>query len=267
MNDVIDQFVSNFNAGEFIKVILPMGIVCFVLGLLFRLIFGKKSNLNRAITASIAILICYVVSLIVYGFEPRLGQLVHSLPLVTLEGSVVTVASFAGLDLPGICNLLFPVVVLSFVVNLLETLLPKSKNVLLWLATRLALLVLSMVGYMLAMTLINTLVPAAWLQWLPMLLLGVLALSFLLGALKLLLGLVLSAINPIIAACYAFFFGHSVGKSMSRSLLTTLILTVSILALHHFGYSQLDLAGIDPGVYAPGGALLLVIWYLICLIF
>lgn len=267
MNDVIDQFVSNFDAGEFVKVILPMGLVCFALGLVFRLLLGKKSSLNRAITSSIAIIVSYVTVLISHSFEARLDNVVNALPLITLEGTTVTVGTFAGLDIPGICRLLFPVVILSFVTNLIEYMIPKGKNIFLWLLTRVLVVILSVSGYILAMTLLNFLVPAQWLQWLPMLLLAVLGLSFLLGVLKLLLGLVLSAINPVIAACYAFFFGHSVGKSMSRSLLTTLVLSGLVLLLNHLGYTQLDLAGIDPGVFAPGGIIMLIVWYIICRIF
>ena len=122
-------------------------------------------------------------------------------------------------------------------------------------------------GYLLVLYLLQTLVPAQWLSWLPMILLGILALSFVLAALKLVLGLVLAAVSPIIAGLYAFFFGQSVGKSMSRSLLTTLVLTVCVLALEHFGYTRIDLAGIDPEVFAPGGLAILVIWCVICRIF
>lgn len=267
MPDFIDQIISNFNAGDFLRVILPVGLVCFALGLLIRLILGKKSNLNRAITACAAILVCYILVLIAHGYFPQLGKLVHSLPFITLEGTVVQLQSFEGLDLPGICQVLFPAVLLSFVVNLLESVLPKAKNVFAWLITRLLVVVASMAGYLLVLYLLQTLIPAQWLSWLPMILLGILALSFVLAALKLVLGLALAAVSPIIAGLYAFFFGQSVGKSMSRSLLTTLVLTVCVLVLEHFGYTRIDLAGIDPEVFAPCGLAILVIWYVICRIF
>jgi hypothetical protein len=54
---------------------------------------------------------------------------------------------------------------------------------------------------------------------------------------------------------------------MSRSLLTTMVLSGLVLLLNHLGYTQLDLAGIDPGVFAPGGIIMLIVWYIICRIF
>ena len=51
---------------------------------------------------------------------------------------------------------------------------------------------------------------------------------------------------------------------MSRSLLTTLVLVGLVLLMRYLGYTSLDLATIDPEIFAPGGIIMLVVWYVIC---
>ena len=263
-SSILDSIVTHLDAVDFIQVILPLGLGCFALGLVFRLLFGKRSNLNRAVIAAVAIIVSYVIALFARGYLPELGVVVNGLPLITLEGTVVSINGFAGLDIQQLCDVLFPVVVLSFVANVAETMIPKGKNVFLWATGRILVVLISIFGYLLVMHLINTLVPAQWFPWVPEALLAILVLSFVLGSIKLVLGLALAAINPIIAACYAFFFGNQVGKSMSRSLLTTLVLVGLVLLMRYLGYTSLDLATIDPEIFAPGGIIMLVVWYVIC---
>ena len=96
-----------------------------------------------------------------------------------------------------------------------------------------------------------------------MILLGILVLMLLLGALKLLVGIALTAVNPIIAAFYTFFFASMVGKQISKAVVTTGILCAIVAVLNHFGFVVISLSLLALPVLLPVIIVLAGIWYLI----
>ena len=85
----------------------------------------------------------------------------------------------------------------------------------------------------------------------------------LLGVLKIVLGLVLATVNPIIAGLYAFFFSHRIGKMLSRAVLTTVILSALVLVLEHVGLTAISISSAVLAAYIPLLILLLVLWYIL----
>ena len=96
-----------------------------------------------------------------------------------------------------------------------------------------------------------------------LILLGILILMLLTGALKLLLGLILSTVNPLIGALYTFFFANIVGKQVTRSVFTTAILAGVLALLHDLGIASLSLSREAMVAYIPFLLILLPIWYLV----
>ena len=97
-----------------------------------------------------------------------------------------------------------------------------------------------------------------------MILLGILVLMLLTGALKFLLGLVLATVNPLIGALYTFFFANIVGKQITRSVLTTAILSGALVLLQDLGITSLSLTQEATVAYSPFLLLLIPVWYLVC---
>ena len=88
-----------------------------------------------------------------------------------------------------------------------------------------------------------------------------LALMLLTGALKILVGVVIGTVNPLIGALYTFFFANVIGKQITRSVLTTIILSLLIFALEHLGISTISISLESLMLYIPYGAGLLGLWY------
>ena len=93
--------------------------------------------------------------------------------------------------------------------------------------------------------------------------LSVLVAFLLMGIINFLLGLVLTATNPILGAIYTFFFSTLVGKQLSKAVFTTAILTAVVFLLEHLGIGMLLIAQTALLAYIPAIALILVLWYLI----
>ena len=154
-------------------------------------------------------------------------------------------------------------VILAFLVNLLDSFMPKGKHVLTWYLLRCATIVLSMAALTFVNWLIATYAPVALSTYAPMILLGILVFMLLLGVMKLLLGVVLAAVNPVIAAVYAFFFSHRIGKMISKAVLTTIILCLLVFALGQIGFISIAISADALISYIPVVIALIIIWYVV----
>ena len=243
-----------------------IGIACavlLVLGFLGRVLFGKRSDLNHAISSTIGILSVYILGVFLYGTSHVLSGLLASLPFVAVQDGMLALFSFTAAEFPEICAMLVRMIMLAFLVNLLDIVLPKGKNLFTWLLFRLITVLLAVLCQGLIVWLSETYLPAALIQYAPMILLGILAAMLLLGALKLLVGIALATINPIIGALYTFFFSSLVGKQLSKAVLTTILLSLLVHALNYMGYTVISLVGISLLTLLPVILVLLALWYLV----
>ena len=83
------------------------------------------------------------------------------------------------------------------------------------------------------------------------------------GGLKIVVGAVLSTVNPLIGAFYTFFFATLVGKSLTKAILTTAILAAIVLALTYVGVGAVSIAAAALVAYIPLLLVLLVVWYIV----
>jgi hypothetical protein len=89
-------------------------------------------------------------------------------------------------------------VILCFVVSLADRLLPRGKNLFVWLFFRVATVCIGLLAHLFVSGLLLQLLPEGISQFAPMVLLGVLLLMLLTGALKIPIGVLLTTVNPII---------------------------------------------------------------------
>ena len=250
------------NASFFTNMAIIFGII-LILSIIGRFIFGRQSGLNHAVSSGIGILFLYLLGILLYGTNTRFSGLLASLPFVAVKDGVLAVFSFHSAAWQESCSMVVRMIMLAFFVNLLDALLPKGKNLLMWLLFRLITVFSAVLCQALIVWISVEFLPDVFVVWAPIILLGILVVMLLLGALKLLVGIALTAVNPIIAAIYTFFFSNFVGKQLSRSVLTTLLLSVLVIALNHLGIVAISLIGIAWTSLLPVILVLLAIWYLV----
>ena len=251
---------------DIISVLKFIGILAvgtLLLGLFGRVALGKRSSLNHAVSSVMGILFIYIATIVIRTFNP--GDLVRylsPLPFAVFYDDTFVV-SMAGYSFPAICSEILSMVILAFLVNLLDTFIPKGKKVLGWYLWRFLSVLLAMALHYIVTWAFNAYLPDLLVTYAPMILLGTLVTMLLLGVLKVLLGLVLAAVNPLIAALYTFFFANAIGKQLSKAVLTTVLLCIIIYALEYFGYCAITLNTVVLGNCIPLVAALLVLWYLV----
>jgi len=267
MDQIISTIQSLLPAGvdisSLFSSVLTLCTISLVISLIARFVFGKKSNLNRSISSAINILFIYVITVAVHSLGVNLTFLISPLPFISLEGDYLHILNLLNAEHGVICDQILSMIILAFLANLADGWLPEGKKVISWFFFRCISVLLAMVLHLIATAVINALVPEGLMTWAPTVLLCLLVLMLAVGALKLLVGIILATVNPIIGALYTFFFANVVGKMLSKAILTAGMITAIILVLNYFGISSILVAASALLAYIPFLVILLIIWYVI----
>lgn len=246
------------------KFLLIFAAASLVLGSLGRLILGKRSSLNHAVSSAMGILFIYALTIIIYTFQPwNLAELLSPLPFMVFGGEYMMLIPFQGASVSVLCHEILSMIILAFLVNLLDTIIPKGKGIGVWYLLRFLTILLAMGLHILADWAFDTYLPNVLVTYAPVILLGVLAGLLLLGILNLVLGAVLAIVDPIMGAIYTFFFSNIIGKQLTKAVGTSVILCGLFFLMHYFGYTLISITYGALLTYIPFGLVLLILWYLI----
>lgn len=243
---------------------LFFGAFSLILGVLSRVVLGKRSSLNHSLSSAIGILFIYALTIVVYTFKPwNLETLLSPLPFVTFSGEYLIIFPIADAHFPALCSEVLSLIILAFLVNLLDTYFPKGEHILSWYVLRFLTVIISMLLHLIARWAIKTYLPGVLVTYAPTILLILLAFLLLSGILNLILGLVITMANPFMGAMYTFFFSNVIGKQLSKAIFSSAILCAVVYLLEHFGYTVICITSAALMAYIPLVILLLVLWYLI----
>jgi hypothetical protein len=255
---------DDFTISSSVKFILILFAAVMIMACIARLSLGKGSELNQAISAAMGILFIYMLAVVVYSFHPEnLSRFLSPLPFVSFTNDSLVLFSFRDNDFLTVCAEILSMLILAFLVNILDAKIPKGKNILSWYLLRLLTVLLAMILHYIITYLFNTFMPDALVTYAPIILLGNLVVLLSVGVLKVILGVVLTAVNPIIGAIYTFFFATMLGKQISKATLTTVLLIAVVLLLKYLGYAVISIASAALLAYIPLVIILLVLWYVI----
>lgn len=253
-----------FDISNFLTAALLFAAGSLVLGYLGHLFFGADSPLSNAVSSAIGILFIYIatVAVIIVGGElERFQQFLSPLPFVSIENEEVHLLLLAEVSHSVLCQQVLSMVILSFLVNLLDTWLPRGEHVLTWFFWRCVTVVLSILAHWFITGVFNAYLPEVIAQNAPTILLGILVLMLAVGALKFVVGAAIAMVNPIIGALYTFFFANVIGQQLSKSVLSTALLTALVWGLNELGITVLSVSAAALLAYLPFLAVLLVVWY------
>ena len=264
MPDLSQYIPTQMDLGSTLKFLAMFTAGFLLLGILGRMLLGRRSGANHALSSAVGILFIYAVSVAIYAFQPwNLKDLISPLPFTAFSGEYLVLFPLRSAELNSVCFELVSMLILAFLVNLLDSLLPQGKSVLGWYFLRFVTVILAMLAHLLVRWGIASYMPGVLLEYAPMILLGVLGVMLALGVLNLLLGLVLTVANPILGGIYAFFFSNLVGRQLTRAVGTTAVLTGLVYLMEHFGITALCITQSALISCAPLLLVVLILWYLI----
>jgi len=263
MENIIAYFGSlNIDFSTYATAVLILLVGSILLSILSRFIFGKKSMLGHSISSAIAVLFIYAATVVVRCWG-GLEQFTTPLPFITITENSLLLFSFAGAHYTAICSELLSLIILTFLVNTIEHWLSRGENFFVWIFFRILIVGIAYVLHLVVVWLFARYLPEGLITYAPTVLLAILLLMLATGMLKILIGLFLSTVSPIIGGLYAFFFANIIGKRITTAVLTTGLLAGLLFALHRLGVTEVALSVSLLSVYVPFFLILLILWYLI----
>ena len=263
MESIINYFLSfDLDITAFIKANFLLIVAFIALSMLGRFAFGKKSVLCCSVSSAIGIFFVYALTIVLCNAGSEFQKFIAPLPLVTIANDTMVLFSFQQ-DYTIVCTEVLSMIILSFLMNLADGWLPVGKRIFSWIFFRCLGVVLALFLHLVVTGLLTTYLPEGLVTYAPTILLGLLVLLLATGALKFLVGLILTSVNPLIAALYTFFFANIVGKQITKAMLTTAILIGLILVLQKMGIVAISIASAALAAYIPLILLLLILWFIV----
>lgn len=263
MESIVSYFTDiGINIESLLKLAGLLILGSLLINAISRFIFRKQTILAQSVSSSIAIIFIYVVMVLIMTLVHELHFLITPLPFAKLSAEYITFFSLRQTDHLNAAANLLQMIILAFFVGLIDSWMPKSKHLLKWSFWRIVTVAAGFLIHYLIVWAFHKYLPQNFMIYAPAILLGILLVMLLTGALKVLLGLVLATVNPLIGALYTFFFANVVGKLVTRSVLTTAILSAVLVLLQDFGITDFSLAPEALIAYIPFLLLLIPVWYL-----
>ena len=244
--------------------LLYFAAASLVLGTISRVVLGKRSSLNHSLSSVMAVLFIYTITIVIYTFKPwNLDILLSPLPFATFSDHYLIIHPILDLQFPALCSELLSLLILAFLINLVDTLLPSGENVFSWLLLRLITVLGSFGLHLIVGWAFRTYLPQALVTYAPMILLAVLLTMLLSGLVSLVLGLLIAITSPFLGAMYSFFFSNIVGKQISKSFFTVSVVCGILYLMERFGMVVILITPAALLTYIPLALVLLLLWFLI----
>ena len=240
-------------------VVLTLG--CLLTGTLSRAVFGKRSVLFESASSAIGIIFIYALTAVIYSIGTQYIPYTSPLPFAIITSEELTLVKMTGMHYTQLCGILLSMVILSFIMNITDRWLPKGKHFLVWVFWRCVTVIGSMFLHLVVVGLMHKYLPEGILIYAPTILLCLLGIMILTGALKIIVGVILTTVNPLIGALYTLFFANIIGRQVTKAVFTTGIVTGLFYLLEKL---QVAAISILPGAliaYIPFAIVLLVCWY------
>ena len=169
---------TEISLGSTVQFMLFFAAASLILGFMGRVFLGKRSSLNHSLSAAMGILFIYAVAIVVYTFKPwSLDALLSPLPFVRFAGEHLLVIPFQRSPLTIVCSEILSLVILAFLVNLLDTLIPRGNSALGWFFLRILTVLFAMVLHILVDWAFKTYLPNVLVTYAPTILLVILAVT------------------------------------------------------------------------------------------
>ena len=260
---ILSLFPDGFDLMAMLKVFAFITAAVVVLGVIGKIAFGK-GTLDHAVASAIAILFVYTFFGVLYRVDQALVEnVVKQLPLISISGDTVYLFQLEGADYLSMCNQILRVLILTFMVVALDDLIPDSKNTLSWYILQFIIALVATLAYCFLIHCLDSYWPDLLNSFAPMILVSILVFMLFLGALNMVLSLMLTVVNPLIGAVYTFFLGSVLGKIITKSVFSTIVLFALVWFMHSLGYSSFAILGGTIAAFLPFMLLMLVLWYLV----
>ena len=263
---ILSLFPEGFDPFDMFHSLFYLVGLALILAALIRLIHKKTSQYNHALSSAMALMFMYLLMLMLHHVFPQLvDPVLDKLPLIDVNFDTGTVRLFQfSMDrFSEGCQELVYVLMLSFCLIGLDDIIPDSKNVGSWMLLQFIIACVALAIYCFLMNSINTFFPEIFTSVAPMILVSILLFMVFLGLLKVILTMVLVAVNPLLLAISAFFSSNKLGMALGKSVMCSVVLVVMTIVLRYKEITVVSLNDLTLLVCALPMIVLAVLWVVI----
>lgn len=247
---------------DMIFVFLVISVFALGLGFIFRLFFGSHCLVNRSISGFLNVLFVYAVTVTIYTLRPwNLTQYLSPLPFAIFREDILIITSSACSTVSLLCSQLLSLIILCFIIHLLNFVLPNGRSFFGWLLFRLIAVGLAILLDLAANWALNTFLPDVIANSAPVVLMAVLVVAILVSLFNPLLCILFTVANPVIGLLYTFFFSNTIGKNLTRAVLSAALTCALFYLMQYAGFCVIDITPNALLTYAPFAAALVGIWF------
>lgn len=262
---VASMFPRNFHPFDMLPTLGLIIAVVFMLAVMIRIIADKASKYNHALASAMALLFVYIFLMMIHDTNPPefVKEALRILPLIDYESGVVTIFKFSGDNFLPIFEELLYAFILSFILIGLDDLIPDAKNAIAWIVLQVIIAAVSVFLYWGVIKAINAMIPGILDSYAPLILGCILLFMIGLAILKLILGLLVVAVNPLLGAVSAFFGTSPVGKSLGKAALCALFLCAVAFFVGNAGLTTFALADLTFMVCFLPLFVVMLLWFVV----
>ena len=197
-------------------------VMIAALAMLFQKGFGKGSSVNCAVAATLSLVLVYFGAIVIRLHVPPLAGFVVPMPFLTISEGQLELMNFFHQYNDAFYAQLLQLFLLSFIVNLLEGLIPDGKNFLSWCLWRVLVVLCVLAPYAALYTLITSVAPSLFGIYARIFVWMIFGVILLAGLFKGISALCSTALNPMMAGLYDMCYTNPVGKHLSKALISVL---------------------------------------------
>ena len=224
---IISLFPEGFKPYDMFHALFYLVGVALILAALVRLIHKKASQYNHALSSAMALMFMYMLMVLLHRLIPDIvDPVLQKLPLidVNFETGTISLFQFSMDRFTEGCRELVYLMILSFCLIGLDDIIPDSKNVGSWMLLQFIIACIALAIYCFILNSINTFFPEVFTSVAPMILVSILLFMVFLGLLKVILTMMLVAVNPLLGAISAFFSSNKLGMALGKSVMCSFVL-------------------------------------------
>lgn len=264
LNDFLDNSASIVPTSfqNVLSMVLVLSLIIFLVGFVFRVLFGTHCTVNRVISGSLEIFFIYLFTVAVYTLDPlEFSQYLSPLPFAIFRGDILILTSVAGNSFSAIAPTLLSMLILCFIVHLLYFLLPTGKKLFSWFLLRVISIVAAIFLNLTVNWGLNMFLPGFIAEYAPAAVIAVLAVAIIIGLFNPLLCIVFTVVNPVFGLLYTFFFSNAIGKQITKAVFSTAAACIIFYVMNYFGIAVIDITTASIISYLPVCLVLMGIWF------
>ena len=263
---ILSLFPEGFDPFDLFKTLFYLIGMILILAALIRLVHKKASEYNHALSSAMALMFMYMLMLMLHRLMPSVvDPVLEKLPLIDVNFQTGTISLFQfSMDrFAESCRELVYVLILSFCLIGLDDIIPDSKNVGSWILLQFIIACIALAIYCFVLNSINTFFPEAFTSVAPMILVSILLFMVFLGLLKVILTMMLAAVNPLLGAVSAFFSSNKLGMALGKSVMCSFVLIAMTMFLKYKAIVSIPLEDLTLLVCSLPLIVLAVLWIVI----